>query len=58
MSDSFISARELGENIEMIRRWRGLTQEQLAAMCGVSTVSIRGYERGRSYPSIKSMTMI
>ena len=25
MSDSFISARELGENIEMIRRWRGLT---------------------------------
>lgn len=35
-----------GENIRVVRRQRGITQEELAKMTGLSTMSIRRYESG------------
>lgn len=39
--------RQLGETIRKVRKDQGLTQEQLAAACGVGTRFIRELERGK-----------
>ena len=41
-----IDTSDVGANIRAVRRQRGLTQEELAQMAGLSTMSIRRYERG------------
>lgn len=37
---------EIGQNIRAARKQMGLTQEKLAKMAGLSTMSIRRYEKG------------
>lgn len=37
---------EIGQNIRAVRKQMGLTQEELAKMAGLSTMSIRRYEKG------------
>lgn len=39
--------RQLGDTIRKVRKDQGLTQEQLAAACGVGTRFIRELERGK-----------
>lgn len=41
-----IDTSDVGANIRAVRRQRGLTQEELAKMAGLSTMSIRRYEKG------------
>lgn len=41
-----VDTSEIGENIRIARKQMGLTQEKLAEMTGLSTMSIRRYERG------------
>ncbi len=37
-----------GENIKRIRKLRGITQEELGEMAGMSDSTIRSYEKGRN----------
>lgn len=41
-------SRPVGERIAEIRKSRGLTQENLAAIIGIARVTLADYERGRS----------
>lgn len=40
----------IGENIKRLRIEHGMTQEQLAAGCGLATITIRQYESGKREP--------
>lgn len=42
------------ERIKELRQERGLSQEALGAMIGVSKYSIHTYEKGKNYPEMKS----
>ena len=44
--------RKLGGNIAALRRAKGLTQEQLAGLLGVSAPAVSKWETGASYPDI------
>ncbi|MDR0286153.1 MAG: helix-turn-helix domain-containing protein [Clostridiales bacterium] len=41
-----------GERLKQIRKDKHLTQEELAKICGISSVFIRYIEKGRSIPNI------
>ena len=43
----------IAENLRSLRKDHGLTQEDLAAMLGISPQSISKWERGESYPDIQ-----
>lgn len=43
---------KLGEKLTELRRKKGLTQEQLAALVGVSTPAVSKWENDHSYPDI------
>lgn len=43
---------ELGSNIKELRKQRGLRQEQLAEVMGVSTASVSKWETNQSYPEL------
>ena len=45
-------------NIREYRKRRGLTQQQLADIVGVSNVSLSNYERGAQMPDILTLTKI
>lgn len=47
-----------GEIIKRIRKWRGLTQKELADKCGISEMSIRRYESGDRAVNFKKWMMI
>ena len=49
---------EFQEKLQMLRRQRGLTQEELAASLYVSRTAISKWESGRGYPSIDSLRAI
>lgn len=44
--------RKIGGNIAALRRAKGLTQEQLAGLLGVSAPAVSKWETGASYPDI------
>ena len=46
------SENKIGGNIAALRRAKGLTQEQLADMLGVSAPAVSKWETGSSYPDI------
>lgn len=48
----------IAENIKRIRKAKGITQEQLAKMLGLSIMSIRRYESGAIEPKIKMVKKI
>ncbi len=45
---------QLPRVLVVLRQWSQLTQEQLAALCGCSTSSVRGWEQGRLRPGPRS----
>ena len=46
---------ELGEKLQVLRKSRGLTQEELAQALYVSRTAVSKWESGRGYPSIDSL---
>ncbi len=48
MAAKITTARDLGELIRDVRKQRGLTQVQLAALCGVSPRFVGEVESGRA----------
>ena len=56
MSNNNINNKILiGTNIKAKRKQKGYTQEQLAEMMNVSTLTISRYECGKNFPSHKHM---
>lgn len=48
----------LGKRIKEIRKFRGLTQEQLSEMIDIETSSLSGIESGRFFPSLHVLEKI
>ena len=48
----------LGENLKALRQMRGLTQEDLAFMIGVTAQSVSKWERGETYPDITLLPVL
>lgn len=48
----------LGKRIKEIRKFKGLTQEQLSEMIDLETSSLSGIESGRFYPSLHVLEKI
>jgi len=49
------TSRQLGEYLQRLRKARGLTQERLAELCDLTPEHVSGIERGRRYPSMKTL---
>ena len=49
---------ELGEKLQMLRKNRGITQEELAEALYVSRTAVSKWESGRGYPNIDSLKEI
>jgi transcriptional regulator with XRE-family HTH domain len=47
---------ELGKRIRQVRESRGLTQSHLAKLAGKSIETISNFERGRTIPSIQTLS--
>ena len=47
--------RLVGRNLARIRREKGLTQEQLADLCGLSQQYLSGLERGHRNPTVTTL---
>jgi transcriptional regulator with XRE-family HTH domain len=50
--------RQIGQGIARARASRGLTQEDLADRLGRSVEAISNLERGRSFPSVKTLAAL
>lgn len=48
-------AKEIGKKIKILRKVRGLTQEQLAEKLEVGRATISNYEIGRRMPHLKEL---
>lgn len=48
----------IGENIKKYRKIRGLTQKELAELCGLATGTIQQYELGKRTPNINTIIEI
>lgn len=46
---------ELGKNIQILREKKGLTQRELAKLCGVSAGAIGNYEAGLRRPKFETL---
>lgn len=54
--DDFMSIYdEIGQNITMLRKEKGLTQEQLALNADMSISHLRAIEHGKGNPSIRTL---
>lgn len=49
---------EIGEKIKEARKWKGLTQQQLAQASDMSLMSIRRYEAGERLPTEQAVVSI
>ncbi len=48
----------IGENIRYFRKQSHLTQKQLADLCGIHELSIRGYEAGKYKPKSENLSKL
>jgi len=48
----------LGKRIQEIRKSKGFTQEYLAELIGLETVSLSNIERGKYYPTAENLNKI
>ena len=48
----------LGKRIQEIRRSKNITQEYLAELIGIETVSLSNIERGKYYPTSENLNKI
>lgn len=53
-----MSAIQVGRNIARLRKARGLTQEGLASLMGVSKASVSKWETAQSYPDIELLPQL
>lgn len=53
-----VSKNQLGKNIRHIRECRELTQTELAAKCGISSMHLSYIERGLRSPSLSTLQVI
>lgn len=49
---------DIGNAIRIARKYKGLTQEELAKLAGISMMSIRRYESGERMPTEKIVKSI
>lgn len=49
------TSRQFGEYLQRLRKARGFTQERLAELCDLTPEHVSGIERGRRYPSMKTL---
>ncbi len=49
---------EVGKNIQRIRKERKITQEELAKLINVETISMSKIETGKSYPTSENLSKI
>lgn len=49
---------QLADNLKLLRKQKGLTQEELAETFGVTSQSISKWELGINYPDITILPMI
>jgi len=49
---------EIGQNIVLLRRQRGVTQEDLALSAGMSPSYLRRIEHGKANPSVRTLCRI
>lgn len=48
----------IGKNLQLLRKEKGLTQEQVAQIIGVTRQTISGYESGRTQPDIETLGLL
>lgn len=48
----------VGKRIQKYRKQRGLTQEALAELIGIDTISLSKIETGRNYPTSENITKL
>ena len=48
----------IGKRIQEIRKYRKLTQEQIAEFVGIETTSISNIENGKYYPTAENLDKI
>lgn len=48
----------LGEKIKLLRKQKGLTQNELGKLCGMADSAIRRYESGRGNPKLETLKKI
>lgn len=50
--------QEVGKNIQKIRKERKITQENLAELINIETISLSKIETGKSYPTSENLSKI
>ncbi|MEM4988340.1 helix-turn-helix transcriptional regulator [Collimonas sp. H4R21] len=50
--------RLVGERVQILRKRKGLSQEELAGRIGIETNSLSRLERGAHYPSLETLDRI
>ena len=50
--------RLVGERVQLLRKRKGLSQEELASKIGIDTKSLSRLERGAHYPSMETLERI
>jgi len=50
--------RLVGERVQMLRKRKGFSQEELAGRIGIDTSSLSRLERGAHYPSMETLDKI
>ena len=50
--------RLVGERVQLLRKRKGLSQEDLASKIGIDTKSLSRLERGAHYPSMETLERI
>jgi transcriptional regulator with XRE-family HTH domain len=58
MNQRNVEPLDVGEQIRQIRRWRGLTQSDLAEASGLSSNTLSLIERGQSSPTLSTLQKI
>lgn len=48
----------VGKRVQRYRKQRGLTQEALAELIGIDTISLSKIETGRNYPTSENITKL
>jgi transcriptional regulator with XRE-family HTH domain len=58
VSEDSAGIRKLGQNLAAVRAFRGLSQQELASLCGLSQVQISYFETGKRWPTLPQLTKL
>ena len=56
--DKRVVIKQIGKNIQKIRKERKITQENLAELINIETISMSKIETGKSYPTSENLSKI